>query len=157
MKEESDLVKFAKQELAMLGGEDDGVQVVMNKHLLEIVKLFSDEGHSGPSASYAISVLGRLLRYLPLTPIEDKPEDWNDVGYGVFQHRRCSIVFRQKDRFDGQAYCLHRKVFSDNGGKTWFTSGNSLEPIEFPYFVPVDPKRYLVDQDGNILSEYHSA
>jgi hypothetical protein len=49
---------------------------------------------------------------------------------------------------------LDAKVFSDDGGKTWFTNMNSREVIEFPYAVPTSPKRYLVDENGAVLSEY---
>jgi hypothetical protein len=150
----SGLLLFAERELARIPKDDDGMQELINKHILDMVKVFCDEGHTGFTASYTINILDRLLRYLPLTPIEDTPEDWNEVTSGVYQHRRCSAVFKDKNKFEGKAYILDVKVFSDDGGKTWFTNSNSREVIEFPYFVPKSPKQYLVDKDGTILSEY---
>jgi hypothetical protein len=150
----SGLLAFAEQELARISKDDDGMQEHINKHILAMVKVFCDEKHSGTTAHYTIKILDRLLRYLPITPIEDTPEDWNEVGPGVYQHRRCSAVFKDKSVFDGKAYILDAKVFSDDGGETWFTNSDSREVIEFPYDVPTSPKRYLVDKDGAILSEH---
>jgi len=155
MVEKSNLVSFAESELARLEKDEDGMQGKMNKHILQMVQLFSDENHSGFSAHYAISMLNRLLRYLPLSPIEDNPEDWIDCGGGSFQHKRCGRVFKNKDNFDGKAYILNGKVFSDDGGKTWFSNINSALPIDFPYYVPLYPtKKFLVDKDGEVIAEY---
>jgi hypothetical protein len=145
--EKSNLVLFAERELALLG--DEGVQGAMNKHLLGMVKLFSAEGHSGFSIEYAIATLERLLSFLPLSPIEDTPEDWKEIGDGHYQHKRCSSVFKGEGRFNGKAFFADAKVFSRDGGETWFGSRDSAEVIDFPFVVPGHPKQYLVDADGN--------
>jgi hypothetical protein len=151
MKEQNGLLNFAERELARIPKDDEGMQELMNKHILDMVKVFCEEGHSGFSANYAINILNRLLRRLPLSPIEDTPEDWNEVRPGVCQHRRCSSVFKDKSQFDGKAYALQAKVFSDDGGETWFSNRDSQEVIEFPYDVPASPKRYhLIAADGSI-------
>jgi len=148
----SNIETFAERELALLGEGEDEMQAAMNSHLLRMVKTFADEGYSGFSASYAVECLERLLRFLPLSSIEDAPDDWNDVGEGSFQHKRCSRVFKDAGR---QAYDIEGKVFSDDGGKTWFISRDGFVPVVFPYFVPMRPKRYLVERDphGNIVKE----
>jgi len=152
MAEKSNLVLFAENELARLG--DDEGQSATNKHILDMVQVFSEEGHSGFSAMYAIRILERLLRFLPLSAIEDTPEDWNEVSEGLFQHKRCSHIFRDKKLFEGKAYNLEGRVFSDDNGKTWFTNDKSKVPIDFPYLVPTHPAEYLVDKDGNLIEEY---
>jgi hypothetical protein len=152
--QKSGLVLFAEQELARIPKDDDGMQEHINRHILDMVKVFCEEKHSGFTASYTVNILERLLRYLPLSPIEDTLEDWNDVGGGYYQHRRCSRVLKDKNKFEGKAYIVDAKIFSDDGGKTWFTNSNSLEVIEFPYTVPENPRRYLVDENGTVLSEY---
>jgi hypothetical protein len=144
---------FAEQELARIPKDDDGMQELINKHILDMVKVFCDEGHSGFTVNYTVNILDRLLRYLPITPIEDTPEDWNEVGHGVYQHRRCSNVFKDKSQFDGKAYILDAKIFSDDGGKTWFTNSESRAVIEFPYTVPTSPKRYLIGDNYPSLFE----
>jgi hypothetical protein len=35
-------------------------------------------------------------------------------------------------------------VFSDDDGKTWWTSRDSSIPIKFPYMVPVEPEKVYV-------------
>lgn len=55
------------------------MQDLINKNILEIIEVFSNQGHSGFSAGYAISVLERLLRYKPLTPLTGEPDEWNEV------------------------------------------------------------------------------
>ena len=152
MAEKSNLVLFAENELARLGN-DEG-QSAMNKHILEMIQVFSDEGHTGFSAVYAIRILERLLRYLPLSAIEDTPEDWNEMNEGVLQHKRCSRVLKDKTRFNGQAYDVEARIFSDDNGKSWFTNGRSSVPVNFPYFVPTHPAEYLVDENGDIIGEY---
>jgi len=149
----SGLVAFAEAELSRLQNDEYGMQEMMNRHLLKMVQVFSDEDHSGFSANYAINVLNRLLRYLPISVIEDKPEDWIDVSDGLFQHKRCSKIFKDKKLFDGQAYNLDGRVFSNDNGESWFTNGNSKLPIEFPYYVPLHPFKYLVDENGEIICE----
>jgi hypothetical protein len=153
-KEQGGLLIFAEQELARIPKDDEGMQERINKHILDMITVFCEEGHSGFTANYTVNILNRLLRCLPLTPIEDTPEDWNDVGGGFYQHRRCSTVFKHKDHFGGKAYILDAKVYSDDGGKTWFTNSDSREVIAFPYEVPAVRKRYLIDESRNIVSEY---
>jgi hypothetical protein len=70
--------------------------------------------------------------------------EWNNVsdvfGCETYQNKRCSAVFKQTDKFDGQPYYLDGKVFwewykSDDGemSKSYFTGGDSQVPIVFPY------------------------
>lgn len=57
------LTKYAEAELARIPHDEDGLQSLTDKNILEIVKIFGEQGHSGFSASYALSVLDRLLRF----------------------------------------------------------------------------------------------
>jgi len=147
----TELEAFAESELARLGDSED--QSAINKNVMEIVKVFCEEGHSGFSANCTANLLDRILRWQPLTAIEDKPEDWKEVGEGSWQHKRYSAVFKDKDSYNGQAYNVRGLVFSDDDGKTWYTNKDSAIPVEFPYVVPGCPRKRLVkkDADGNII------
>lgn len=92
----SNLVTHARRELELIGEEPDVVA-----GYLKVIQAFSDMGHSGGSASVAIPVINRLLSYENLAPLTDDPADWIEVGYGMWQNRRCS------------------KMFSTDGGKTY--------------------------------------
>lgn len=116
----------------LLPEEGDEMQAAMNQSLRELVLVFSTQGHSGFSANYAIAALEKLLRYEPLRPLTGESAEWVEVGQGVFQNKRCSRVFKQVGRFDGQAYDIEGKVFRRQGEGS-FTNHDSFVPITFPY------------------------
>lgn len=44
------LVEYTESELARIPKDEDGMQDLVNRDILEIVKAFSEQGHSGFSA-----------------------------------------------------------------------------------------------------------
>lgn len=127
---------------------NDEMQALMNAQLKELILVFSTHGHSGFSASYAVTALEKLLRFKPLGPLTGEPSEWVDHGE-CKQNKRCSHVFIQADRFDGQAYDIDAVVFREPSG-TCFTGRGSAQPITFPY---TPQKIYVdVDDDGNPLN-----
>lgn len=139
--EPGNLLSHAERELPKADGDE--MQALMNAQLKELILVFSTHGHSGFSASWARQSLDRLLAYQPLRPLTGEPGEWNEVGDGVFQNNRCSHVFKQDDRFNGQAYDLDGKVFREPSGAC-YTSKDSFTPIVFPY----TPTRVYVDVPG---------
>ena len=140
-----DLEKWAAAELKRLVEDDDRIQKAINKDILAIVKQFGKQGHSGLTASYALGILNRLLRWTPLTPLTGEDSEWNDVGDGFEQNNRCSRVFR-RGKDNATAYDMDGKIFSDDGGETWYTNSESHVPITFPYEVPLHPEKVLVEK-----------
>lgn len=145
----SNLVSHAEHELGILSlaaevdsGKPDEMQEAMNSHLLGMVKLFSEEGHSGFSANYAINLLAKLLRFEPLTPLTGDDSEWAPLDYGpemVAQNKRCSHVFK---RADGTAYDCEGRIFRYPDGSCVQRKGSSVD-ITFPY----TPQREYVDID----------
>jgi hypothetical protein len=136
----SGLESWAERELARIG--DDDMQRMMNKHLLRMIRTFSREGHTGFSAGYAVSMLERLLRFEPVTPLTGDDSEWNDIsdmsGEPQWQNNRCSRVFRGAD---GRAYDIDGRVFEEPNGCR-FTGRGSRVFVTFPYtpttiYVPV--------------------
>src|SRR5262245_9190207 len=125
------LLSHAEHELKLLSdGEPDEVQVAMNKHILEMVKLFAEEGHSGFSASYAVGILEKLLRFEPLKPLTGEDDEWAEIEAGnTWQNRRCSHVFKGAD---GRGYDINGRIFREPNG-CCYTSRDSCVFIEFPY------------------------
>jgi hypothetical protein len=126
--------------------DDDGkyydeMQEAICKHVLKLLDVFADEGHSGSSAPYAVNVFRKLAMYLPLVPLTGEDWEWHKVSEGVFQNKRCSRVFKQADRFDGQAYDIDGIVFYEwhtdketgEKHKSYYTSQESMVPVTFPY------------------------
>ena len=122
------------------GKFDNEMQEAICDHVLKLLEVFSDEGHSGSSAPYAVNVFKSLAMFEPLVPLTGEDWEWNEVHDGVFQNKRCSHVFKQADRFDGQAYDIDGIIFYDyytdedgNTDKSYFTCKESCVPITFPY------------------------
>lgn len=147
----SNLVDWAKNELYRLNKSGDEEQEMINNDILEIIKVFAGQGHTGFTASYALNIIKRLLDWKPITPLTGEDNEWNDVtewddGRNLQQNKRCSAVFREN--YDNStAYYIDGKVFSDDGGKTWFTKGGkeSAVPVTFPYKVPEKPEYIIIE------------
>ena len=78
---EMSLLSYAESELDRIGlTEEDEYNRMMRKHILHMIKEFSDEGHSGFSAPYAIQILTKLMSFKPLTPLTGEDDEWCDVS-----------------------------------------------------------------------------
>ena len=120
------------------------MQEALCKHVLELLRVFADEGHSGSTAPYTVNMFKKLAMFEPLVPLTGEDWEWAEVSDGVFQNKRCSRVFKQADRFNGQAYDLDGRVFREPNGSC-YTSKESRVPITFPY----TPKTEYVDVKGD--------
>lgn len=126
------LLKHAESELNLIGmGEKtkDPMNRLMHDNIIQIIKIFEKQGHSGASANYAINNLYRLLKYEPISSLTGEDDEWNEVGDGVWQNKRCSKVFKEAD---GRAYDIEGIVWVDKNGSTW-TNHKSRVYITFPY------------------------
>lgn len=129
---------FAENELNIIINkcEDEDsrkMQEAITRDILQIVQMFAEQGHSGFSANYAISLIEKLLRYEPLTELTGNENEWTKlecIDDGCYQNKRCSRIFKDEG---GQAYDLEGKIFSEDGGKSWFTCKDSKVYIDFPY------------------------
>lgn len=131
------------------GAYKDEMQAAICEHVLELLKVFSAEGHSGTTAPYTVNLFKSLAMFEPIVPLTGEDWEWHEASTGVFQNKRCSHVFKQADRFDGQAYDIQGKVFfewrereldEDDVGypgtrrfKSSYTSRDSCVPVTFPY------------------------
>jgi hypothetical protein len=106
----SNLVKHAEKELKLAGlfDKDSDYDGMLGKAVLELVKVFAKQGHSGFSARWTLDVFNEVASYKPLTPIGTTKDEWMDVaemtadGKGMWQNTRRSTTF------------------SRDGGKTWY-------------------------------------
>ena len=143
--EPGNVMAHAERELPHIGTDEMGR--LMAEQVREMLLVFSTHGHSGFSASYATGLLQKLMRFEPIAPLTGEPSEWFDHGE-CKQNFRCSRVFMQADRFNGQPYDIDAVVFREPSGAC-FTGRGSHQPITFPYTprtVYVD-----VDEDGNPL------
>lgn len=105
------MTEWAKEEVALAckreapdrkEGEWDYGCACYESALKAFESLMEDE-HSGMSIFLTLNVLNKLVKGIPLTPIEDREEDWNACGLGdgdieVFQHKRYSKLFKNIDK-----------------------------------------------------------
>jgi hypothetical protein len=144
----SNLIDHAKREFLALGykpieEEEDGPNKWIQENVLELLQVFSEQGHSGFSAGYCINTFKKLANFEPLGPLTGKDSEWVEVSNGLFQNSRCSHVFKRADRFNGQAYDIYGRVFRDPDGYC-YTNSDSHVPVTFPYV----PKTEYVDRQA---------
>jgi hypothetical protein len=131
---------------------DDGIQGLVNQNIIDLLKVFALQGHSGTTAPYVIRRFARLASWNVLRPLTGDDDEWSDVlwddGRNLQQNKRYSAVFREK--FDNSsAYDIEGKVFSDDG-VCWYTNGGSHTPVTFPYLPPDEPERILRKISGDL-------
>jgi hypothetical protein len=134
------LIEHAKIELQAVGYDLNQAEEDPNKwickNVLELLEVFSAQGHSGSSAPYCISMFEKLARFEPLCPLTGEDGEWGEVSPGHFQNRRCSHVFKE----NGEAYDIEGRIFREPDG-CCFTNRDSRVLVTFPY----TPKREYVD------------
>jgi hypothetical protein len=118
----------------------DEMQGMICDHVLKLLEVFSNEGHSGSSAPYAVNVFQKLAMYEPLVPLTGEDWEWTLLDYGVdpkWQNKRCGRVFKDAD---GVAYDIDGIVFYDwfedenhERHKSHYTCRESRVPVTFPY------------------------
>lgn len=144
------LLSHAKEEFRAAGWTDengqfnDEMQEAICNHVIKLLEVFSDEGHSGSSAPYAINLFTRLAKFEPIAPLTGEDWEWVETSRGVLQNKRASHVF--KDIETGEAYDIDGKVFWEWSGtkeepyKSYYTCRESRVPVTFPYKVPEKPE-----------------
>ena len=154
----SNMLKWAENELRLAGyhpdDKEDGPNKWLTEGTLELLKVFSDQGHSGMSAPYAVALFEKLASWKPITPLTGADDEWQDVGEDTWQNTRDYSVFKGKD---GQAYWVEGRIFwewfsspdIDDGKpyKTYFTARGSRVNIEFPWTQPDKPEFVFVPNE----------
>ena len=124
------MIEFAKWQLNKLlekcTDEDSKImQEMMNNDVLELLKVFLEQGHSGFSAPIATRLFYKLANHKLITEVEDNPDDWDDNG----QHKYISSVFK---RDDGTCYYMYGRLFAEPNSDNFFYNKASNVDITFP-------------------------
>jgi len=124
------LTDHAERELELAGLDSDAAVYdgMIGDAVLEIVEVFSKQGHSGASAAITLDILKKVLAFEPITPLTGEESEWNEVREGVYQNKRCSRVFKEK----GRAYDINGKIFEEPSGSR-YTCVDSRVLVLFPY------------------------
>lgn len=137
----SNLTDYAKAELdRAFPDETDSMQLLAMENVMELIEKFSEQNHSGLSASYVLNLFDRLVRWNPIQPLTGEDSEWGEP-YGddqTQQNKRCSKVFRE--HFDNStAVNTEGKIFIDEDGYC-YTCRESRTRVTFPYEVPERPE-----------------
>ena len=118
------MLEEARLELQLAGwfDEDSDYGGEVGHAVMELMELFSKQGHSGYSAPLVAGLFKKLVDNQPLTGITGKDEEWGDVSdYGdgrlMYQNKRCSAIF--KDGKDGKPYYIDALIKKDQKGICW--------------------------------------
>ena len=112
------------------------MQEMMNNDVMELLKVFEEQGHSDFSAPTVISLFSILANYRLVTEVEDNPDDWDENG----QHKYISSIFKRKD---GTCYYMYGRLFAEPNSDNFFYNKASNVDVTFP-IKPFDlESRYI--------------
>jgi hypothetical protein len=142
------LIEYAEEEIkaAGLNDPDSDYNGNIGKAVLELIQVFSNQGHSGMSASIVRELFSKLSKYEPLLPITGGENEWVEVSDSLFQNNRLSNVFKQ----NGRIYYLDAITFVDERGSyfsgTCFTKKKkkSIMSRQLIKSFPFIPKTFIV-------------
>jgi hypothetical protein len=116
--------------LAGLYDKDSDYDGEIGKAVEELLKVFSNQGHSGFSAHITIDVFSKIAGGGLLIPLNGTPNEWNEIN-GIIQNKRYYSVFA-KNKLGEEAFDINGIVFKDSNG-CCFTCKESTIPVSFPY------------------------
>ena len=93
----------------------------------------------------------RLLSWKPIVPLTGTEEEWNTIRDGFEQNELCSAVFRY-NKDNSTAHYIDDRIFSNDGGISWYTNKESHINITFPFIVPDEPEKVYLDKEGNVIT-----
>jgi hypothetical protein len=127
----SNLLEHARREMRAAGLYDADADYggAIGPAVERMVENFDAEGHSGYSASLALSIFAKVAAFEPLGPLTGADDEWTEVSRGMWQNKRCSHVFKGED---GRAYDINGRVFRESSGAC-YTNSESRVYVEFPY------------------------
>ena len=161
-------VELAKNE-ALKSGSDNCSAHYICECLNSALKAFNslrEDGHSGASMEQMLMFLQRLVRGLPLTPI-DEDTTWvkssvSESGTITYQCARMTSLFKDVDREGNITYSDVNRVVcvnkDDPHAPVWYNGFvsrvvNSIYPIKFPYYTSSDPIIAYVSEHTTSVTE----
>ncbi len=120
---------------AGLFDKDSDYNGMIGESIKELLLTFQKQGHSGYSAQLTASIFYKLIKGEPLSPLTNDPSEWMEVSPNTFQSNRVSNVFIDKGKSE-KPYTIEGKAFSDDGGKSYYTSIDSRVHFDLPGYPP---------------------
>ena len=117
------LTDFAKEELELIHAfdeEGDFYGGMTGKAVMELIEVFSKQGHSGMSANLVRQLFNTLAQYKPISKLTLSDDEWNEVnevGDNTYQNKRNPAVF--KEGITGKPYYIDAFYMKDQNGSTF--------------------------------------
>ena len=151
------LIEHAKNELDYAGlfDNDSDYNGEIGKAVMELIETFSNQEHSGASASIVCSIFNQLAQYKPLGGITGDQDEWSDVSNNIFQNKRLGSVFKQSDIHNCKPYYLDAISWRIvENGSTWNGTAITRDGIKITSrqlikSFPFIPKTFIIDVNDN--------
>ena len=90
-RQKTNLEIHAENELRIAGmfDGDSDYGGALGHAVMELIRVFSNQGHSGFSAHRTLQLFSKVADYEPLMPLQGTSDEWNEVGAGVFDMNAC--------------------------------------------------------------------
>jgi len=140
----SNLCEHARKELEIAGlfDKDSDYNGEIANAVMELMEVFSKQGHSGYSASMVSSIFNKLSRFQTITPLTGEDSEWSNIGNDTFQNNRDCAVF--KDNKTGKCTYLDAIVWKTdkNSWSGWCENVSSSQEIKS---FPFTPKTFVIE------------
>lgn len=120
-------------------------QTLINTKITELITLLVEQAKDGFNVSPSVKTLTNMLNRSYINPLTGEDDEWMEIANGVYQNMKCSRIFKDKNRFDGKPYYTEGKVFSNNGGKSFYNSDDSYVPVEFPLYELPETEHVILE------------
>lgn len=148
-------IEIAKKREREESGNEDGWDYgcACYDSALKAYESLCKDGHSGLSIRITQNILNRLINGKALTPIEDTPDVWNQIGENEFQCKRMSSLFKKIDEQGNISYSDNNYaigVDARNDGITYHSGlvsdyVYSKYPITMPYIPNNKPYKVYTE------------
>lgn len=161
-------IELAKHSIEKVNSDDASTHYMIGclDSALKAFNSLCEDGHSGASIEQTMSILQRLVRRLPLTPIEEDTV-WvkshvTDLGIITYQCTRMPSLFKDVGKDGSTTYndvnrviCVNKDNPTSSSWYNGFVSKivNDIYPINFPYYPSSDPIIVYVSEHTTSLHE----
>lgn len=129
------IIEYAKNELQLAGLYNNSeYENKICESVIELLKVFQNQNHSGYSASIVIDLFNHLARYKNITPLNGNDDEWNIVEKNdneiLYQNKRNLNVF--KSSINNKPYYINSYVMKENNddsywiGKAYLKNGKYI-------------------------------
>lgn len=144
------ILDHAKRELSLAGldRKDSDFDGKLAVWVIELIDVFSKQGHSGSSAQAVSDIFRQLVNWGPLSSFTDDPKEWKEETKDMLSDEQKSAGERiwQNQRVPS--------VFSMDAGKTWFRiDGERRKDGSLEVYKTVDHKSKEGNSDGKSTGE----